>query len=145
MKFTKSMKVAQFFKSMAALGFSYEEADRLRLIEKTLHRWAELECGDGNEYASWAIERNEETDRPFMVRHMYGHGQTQDRVITTRVADREKGALKRLQAIMISHPELVAYQQTDPRDCALYIVKKADLNGLPIGSCYSRGFGVCVD
>ena len=35
-----------------------EQAATLRRAEMTLHRWAELECGDGNDYASWAIERD---------------------------------------------------------------------------------------
>ena len=117
MRFTKKMKVAQFFNSMSALGFSYDEADKLRLIEKTLSRWGELECGDGNEYASWAIERDEETEKPFMIRHIYAHGNGQDRMIRTPIADREKGALKRLNAIMANYPELVSYHQGDPRGC----------------------------
>jgi hypothetical protein len=41
------------------LGFYIEEALALRRIERTLQRWSELECGDGNNYGSWAIERDE--------------------------------------------------------------------------------------
>jgi hypothetical protein len=38
-------------------GFSFEDASALRRISMTLHRWHELECGDSNDYGSWAIER----------------------------------------------------------------------------------------
>lgn len=151
MRYTKAMKTADFFNRMAALGFSYDEANKLRLIEKTLQRWAELECGDSNNYASWAIERDEGTEKPFMIRHVYGQAGrngmigTKDRTIKTPVADREKGALKRLSNIMESHPGLVSYHQTDPRGCALYVLRKSDLNGDSIDSVYTRGFGVCID
>ena len=42
------------------------DARALRRIERTLRRWAELECGDGNDRCSWSIERCEVTGRPFM-------------------------------------------------------------------------------
>ena len=32
-------------------GISREDAFTLRRISMTLHRWHELECGDGNDYA----------------------------------------------------------------------------------------------
>ena len=126
MRFTKAMQRARYYENMARYGISYGDADKLRLIEKTLQRWAELECGDSNEYASWAIERDEKTDKPYMVRQVYGHGQP-DRTIRTPIADREKGALKRLAAIMAQYPDLLYYHQTDPRGCALYILRKSDV------------------
>ena len=37
----------------------------------------------------------------------------------------------------------VAYHQTDPRGCAVYIVRKADIpDGADIGSRYTRGVTV---
>lgn len=60
---------------LRALGFTQQEADALRRISMTLHRWFELECGDSNSYASWAIERDEADDKPYMIRHVYAHGQ----------------------------------------------------------------------
>lgn len=45
------------FNRLLALGFSFEEASTLRRISMTLHRWHEMECGDGNDYASWCIVR----------------------------------------------------------------------------------------
>lgn len=83
------------------LGFTRDEAAALRRISMTLHRWHELECGDGNEYGSWAIERDDNGDGPpYMVHHHYRHGRGPDTVSRTRIADRESGAKKRLAAII---------------------------------------------
>ena len=124
-------------------GISYEHANALRRISMTLSRWGELECGDGNEYGSWAIERDESTEVPYMVHHRYMHGQGKDTVHRTRIADREKGALKRLQAIMSKHPDLLAYHQTDPRGCAVYVLRKDDVPvGSSVDSVYNRGVAV---
>ena len=124
-------------------GISYEHANALRRISMTLSRWGELECGDGNEHGSWAIERDESTEVPYMVHHRYMHGQGKDTVHRTRIADREKGALKRLQAIMSKYPDLLAYHQTDPRGCAVYVLRKDDvLVGSSIDSVYNRGVAV---
>jgi hypothetical protein len=120
------------------MGFTFEDALTLRRIEKTLHRWAELECGDGNDYKSWPIERDEETGRPFMCTYPH-HGNS----YRTAIADREAGALRRLEKIMCQHPELEAYRQSDPRGCALYIVRKSDIPaGESINAFYTRGVGV---
>ena len=124
-------------------GISYEHANALRRISMTLSRWGELECGDGNEHGSWAIERDESTEVPYMVHHRYMHGQGKDTVHRTRIADREKGALKRLQAIVAQYPEFIAYHQTDPRGCAVYLVRKSDVpEGTDIASVYNRGIAV---
>ena len=128
---------------LGKLGIGYDEAQVLRRISMTLSRWGELECGDGNEYGSWAIERDETNEKPYMVRHSYRHGQGKDTVHRTRIADLEKGALKRLQAIMSKHPDLLAYHQTDPRGCAVYVLRKDDVPvGSSIDSVYNRGVAV---
>ena len=145
---------------LQSLGFTAEEAEQLRRISMTLQRWHELECGDGNEYGSWAIERDDNGDGPpFMVRHHYMHGKGKDTVTRTRIADRETGAKKRLAAILgqrNGRPALVngqlkathggkvtAYIQTDPRGAALYIIRPGDVPpGADVESCYSRG--ICV-
>ena len=152
----------ELFSRLEKLGFSYEEARQLRRIEMTLHRWAEQECGDSNDYASWAIERDEATNRPYKV--TYPHNGKSTRY---PIADREAGALKRLKSIMASHPDFVAYHQTDPRGCALYIVRRADLPklsdaeivrmhgasainstasrlGAVLSQYYTRGLAVCA-
>jgi hypothetical protein len=62
----------------------------------------------------------------------------------TPIADREAGALRRLQKIIRRHPELEGYRQSDPRGCALYIVRKSDIPaGESVNSFYTRGVAVC--
>jgi hypothetical protein len=93
-----------------------EDADTLRLAQITLHRWAELECGNGNDHASWAIERDETTDIPYMV--TYPHNSNTSR--RHRIPDRETGALRRVKALC-DRLGVYCYHQTDPRGCALYV------------------------
>lgn len=126
--------------NLTKLGFSVDEAQSLRRISMTLHRWAELECGDGNDHASWCVERDEETDKPFLV--TYPH---QGKSYRRPIADREKGALKRLEKILATHPGWTYHHQTDPRGCALYLIKKDDIpQGSSLCSCYHRGIAVCA-
>ena len=97
---------------------SFDEANTLRRAQLTLHRWAEMECGDSNDYSSWSIERHEETSLPYFCR--YPHTGKSYR---TRIADREAGALRRIAAICKAHG-LHYFHQTDPRGCALYVDRK---------------------
>lgn len=156
---TKAQRTARLFDHAARLGFTYEETDQLRRIEMTLHRWAELECGDSNDHCSWSIERDEQTDKPFLVTHPHQSGAKSYR---RAVADREKGALRRLQAIIAArnarhaHPivvdEVVPYHQTDPRGCALYLLRRTNTAeprtdlapGDDISAVYTRGLAVCI-
>lgn len=128
----------EMIQRLNTLGFSNDEAFSLRRIAMTFHRWDELECGDGNDYLSWAIVRDEETDIPYMEVHPH----TSNDVRRYKVADREKGAQKRLDKIMANHPELVAYHQGDCRGASLYIVRKSDLNGSDIRANYTKGVAI---
>ncbi len=141
-KYTRRMDLCV---RLMRLGFTMEEADKLRRIEKTLHRWAEHECNG-------VIQRHEEDDLP------YYHGVCGER----RIADRERGALKRLEAIVAGvnqrmladaikdgtahltvHP-LWFYHQTDPRGCSVFVGRKSDLRpDQEPESCYSS-VGVAV-
>ncbi len=116
------------------IRLSFDDANTLRRAELTLQRWAEQECGDGNNYSSWAIERDEVTDIPYMVRHHYKHGLGKDSVSRTRIADREAGALRRIKAVC-ERNGLNYYHQTDPRGCALYVSNQpfADFNYSSVG------------
>lgn len=145
---------------LLSLGFTRGEADQLRRISMTLHRWYELECGDSNQYGDWAIERDDNGDgKPFMVRHIYTHdGHGGARTVRTPIADRERGAIRRLQAILHArnyrvlagtpvedeHTVLVRYYlQTDPRGASLYIIRPGDVpDGKDVESYYNRG--ICV-
>lgn len=145
---TQKQKFA-LFSRLAEMGFSYDEAQSLRRIEMTLNRWGELCCGNGNDHGSWSIERDDETGKPFMVRHHYLHGRGKDYSTRTPISDRESGALRRLAIIMAKHPAFVSYHQSDPRGCALYLVSKSDLVGhdgeqLPVDQYYTRGLAVCA-
>lgn len=148
---TKAERTHRFFNRMSELGFSFEEANALRRIEMILHRWFEMECGIDNPMGgTTAIERDETSDKPFLrVMFQPRVGPYVDR--STPCADREKGARKRLAAIMERHPGLWAYVQTDPRGCALYIGRKDDMangagfNPESLHSAYNRGVAVCID
>lgn len=124
--------------SVAALeriGISRDDAYQLRRISMTLHRWHELECGT----ETGAIERHPKTGKPYW----YNPGAQQTHRVRWRVADREAGAKRRLARIMAQYPHLTAYVQTDPRGCALYILRPGDVPaGEDVSSYYSRGVAV---
>ena len=125
--------------TLARLGFDYAEREALLRIERTLARWGELECGNGNNHASWVVERDEATGKPFMVTHPNA-GKSYRRAIP----DREAGALKRLAKLMGARPHLLAYHQGDPRGCCLYVVPADQIKpGESIDSVYTRGVAIC--
>jgi len=147
--------------TLQSAGFSYEDACALRRISMTLHRWHELECGDGNSYGSWAIVRgaffndsargpvfvHDDDGAPFMEHHHYRHGAGKDTVSYTLIADRERGSLKRLAAIMARYPGFESYVQGDPRGCALYVLAPHHLariveSGSTVECSYNRGIAV---
>jgi hypothetical protein len=151
---------------LTAIGIEYRDACELRRISMTLHRWFELECGDGNDHGSWCIVRGRKAKRersssivsayhepqpfqhdddgaPFIEHHHYLHGCGKDYVTHSSLPDREKGARKRLAKIMARYPGFAAYVQTDPRGCALYILRPGDISAdLDVSSCYTRGIAV---
>ena len=98
------------------VSLCFEDANTLRRAQLTLHRWAELECGDGNDYSSWSIERDETTGIPYFCR--YPHDS--NKVHRSRIADREAGALRRV-ADVCKRNGLHFYHQGDPRGNALYV------------------------
>lgn len=137
------------------LGITYDDACALRRISMTLHRWHELECGNSNDHGSWCITRGEkkyplpgfthdDDGKPHIEHHHYAHGRGSDFTSYTPIADRERGAHKRLAKIMAKYPDLVSYIQTDPRGCALYILERADVSeDRPVDQIYnSRGVAV---
>lgn len=124
---------------LMALGFTSQEAESLRRISMTLHRWHERECGDDG----GCIERDETTGKTYWLSAMSGK-----RYATP---DRETGAKKRLKAIVSrvnvqragKVGKLYAYIQCDPRGAALYILRPGDIpEGQSADACYSRG--ICV-
>jgi hypothetical protein len=117
----------------ARLAIPFEAANTLRRAEKVLHRWGEQECGDGNDYASWAIERDETTGKPY--RCWYPHTGAMSR---TPIADREAGALRRVRQVCAAHG-LHYHHQTDPRGRALYVSREA-----MTGTSYTNGVACCA-
>ena len=135
--------------TLTSTGISYEDAVALRRISMTLSRWHELECGDGNDYASWCLVRGhkknklftyDDNGKPYIERHI--HTENKPRYEST--PDREKGALKRLNDIMQHYPDYEAYVQGDPRGAALFILRPGDIKpGQTIDESYSNGIAVC--
>jgi hypothetical protein len=140
----EAMRLERQQDTLHSLGFTTDEADKLRRISMTLRRWHELECGSD----SGCIERDEATQRTYWL-----NATTGKRYPTP---DRETGARKRLAAIIkhrnarriascndLGTEPLSAYIQTDPRGAALYILRPGDIpEGYNVESCYSRG--ICV-
>ena len=137
--------------ALVSLGFTIDEAAALRRISMTLRRWHELECGAD----AGCIERDETTGKPYWV------AQYRDNVRRWPVADRERGALRRLARIVAARNErppamsvvmlpdraapdrLETYIQPDPRGASLYILRPGDVPlGADPASYYTRG--ICV-
>lgn len=115
------------------INLSSEDVNTLRQAEMTLHRWSELECGNGNDYQSWSVERYENTGIPYMC--IYPHDGD---MYKYRTPDREKGALQRITDVCARNG-LYFYHQTDPRGCALYISQE------PIAdNDYTKGMAVAA-
>lgn len=110
------------------ISLTFDQAAALRRAEKALHRWGERECGDG----TGCIERDEATGKPYWL-----NSNTMQRVL---IADREKGALKRV-AKVCKDAGLHFFHQTDPRGCALYISAEE----LTDSNYSTRGVPCCED
>jgi hypothetical protein len=124
-KMSTQKRKFELFARLQSLGFTYEEAVSLRRAEMTLQRW-------GEELCNGTIQRDEKTEKPFRI---YGNYiQANDPRSVHFIADREAGALRRVMAIcgarnarIKEHDCVLPYHQTDPRGCALYLVKRSDL------------------
>lgn len=97
------------------LGVEPHDFEHLLRIQMALHRWSERECNG-------EVETDDESGDAFRVDRGYGM-----KTLRYKVANRERGALKRLAAIMAKYPKLGAYHQSDPRGCALYVYERARL------------------
>lgn len=101
------------------ISMTFEDANTIRRAQLTLHRWAEQECGNSDQWKSWAIERDEVTDLPYMT--VYPHTEAKTR--RYRIPDRERGALRRVAAIC-ARLGIYYYHQTDPRGSALRLSRQ---------------------
>lgn len=128
---SQAESVTRMLNALIDAGIDPADADALRRISMTLHRWHEAECGTGYGY----IERDEETGKTYWVNANTG--------ARLPCYDRETGALKRLAAIMARYPSLGYYIQGDPRGAALYVLRPGDVpEGASVESCYTNGIAV---
>lgn len=100
------------------ISLSFADVNTLRRAELTLTRWSEAECGDSNDFASFSIERDEQTGKPFRV--IYPHTGKRR---SYPIPDREAGALRRVREVC-DRNGLHFYHQGDPRGCALYVSRE---------------------
>ena len=114
-----SKEISNLYRIAERIGIEFDDVCDFRRDSMTLRRWFERECGDSNSYASWAVERDPETDIPYQVMHIY----SRNKAIRTRIPDREKGARKRIAA-RCERLGLKYYIQTDCRGLALYLSRE---------------------
>jgi hypothetical protein len=128
---TKTFETSQVLDRVRSLGVSIDDAMALRRISMALHRWHELECNG-------AIKRAGDVGDGAPFWHS-----TYDGRRICRALDRERGALRRLSVILSRYPDLTPYVQSDPRGCALYLIRPGDVpDGKEVESYYSRGVAV---
>jgi hypothetical protein len=126
------MAIRECIPHLTAIGISYVDALELRKCSIQLHTWFELECG--NDYG--CIERDETTGKAYW---RSSNGTLHKHVL----ADREKGAQKRIAKVMARYPHLQAYVQGDPRGASLYILRPGDVpEGQDVDAYYNRGIAV---
>lgn len=98
----RRQKISECIGRLVNEGFASHDAFALRRASMTLHRWHELECGDGNEYGSWAIARgrkagkefeHDDDGKPFHEWH-YHRGDV--KAVYRAIPDRERGARERI-------------------------------------------------
>ena len=141
------MPIPDGINTLTRAGISMDDAYALRRISMTLHRWHELECGDSDNYKSICLSRGRkdkggafeyaDDGKPYMEYHSnHSNGARY-----TLLADKERGALKRLDAILKRYPQFTAYVQGDPRGASLYILDKST-TPQPYDQFYSRGIAV---
>jgi hypothetical protein len=142
------------------MGIDREDCWASSRIAMTPRRWHELERGDGNDHGSWTVARGKKPAR--YGQHAGGHGahnqfvhddngkpfleyhsNSSNYATYSAIPDRERGARKRLKAIMARYPGFTAYAQGDPRGAAPYVLKPGDIPaGSEIDSRYNRGVAV---
>lgn len=128
-------------RAMETLGFDSHAVDALLKCSRQLSLWAERECGDSNNYASWAIERDEKNDKPYVVTYWHDGRKTR-----RSIPDLERSALNRAWKIIDSAVKgLQLYHQTDPRGCSLYLIRPGDIpEGKGMDCYYTNGIAICI-
>jgi hypothetical protein len=127
-----SKEISNLYRIAERLGIEFDDVYSFRRDSMTLRSWFERECGDSNNYASWAVERDPDTDIPYLVTHPYN-----GKARKARILDREKGARKRIDE-RCKRLNLHYYIQTDCRGLALYLSREP----LTSSDYSSKGIGV---
>lgn len=129
----KTLARDYFRRNMQRLEIAADDSEALLRLERSLHRWHELECGTDR----GGVERDETTSKTYWYDSRTGR--------RAPCRDAETPALKRLVKVMARYPHLGAYVQTDPRGCAIYVYRLEDLKArnAAIETCYSS-IGVAI-
>ena len=128
---TQRERYSRIITTLTDKGFTPQEIDQLLLDSKRLSTWGCHECNG-------VIQRDEKTGVPYWY-------STHDNTKLNRAPDREAGCLRRVKAIVAAHG-LEYYYQTDPRGCAIYVIRPGDVpDGQDVGGYYSRGIAICID
>jgi hypothetical protein len=116
------------------LSIAGEDIRQLLRISQTLSTWGEHECNG-------VLERDEETGKCYWVSDQ---GDDSGKRVRRRTSDRETPAVKRADDIARRYG-MRSFYQTDPRGCAIYLYREADIpKDLGIDNVYaSIGFAVC--
>lgn len=138
----EALRRHMMFDAIQSLGFSQDEAETLRRISLTLHSWSERCCNEdirtgfyrGSEFIDCTNPAECRKHRSTCKTYTFGQGNHGG----YRIPNRETGALRRLDAIMGSHPGISYYYQTDPRGAALYLLRP-DRLAETRERCESRG------
>jgi hypothetical protein len=118
------------YNALDKLGIA-DQIDNLLQIERKLHKWGERECNG-------EIEQDETTGK-WYARTASGNTKW-------RIPNGEAIAIKRLTAIIKKAKRGTRYYyQSDPRGCAVYIIRRGDIPAdANVESCYTRGIAICL-
>jgi hypothetical protein len=131
---SKTLRTLRLAQSLAHFKLSPDDIAKLLRIEKKLRRWHELQCGvDAGHVEEVGGEGSGKWE--FVNRH--GN--------RSPIRDAGKQAEKALDAFTAGNPDWFFHVQTDPRGCALYPLKKSQVESREDGNAvYSRGVAICI-
>lgn len=136
----KTERIAHLYLAMSRARFTVTETSVLLRCSRALHRWAELECGTDAGH----VERDD-SGKPFFVSARSRFVDPKDPRSRRPIPDREASALRKVAGVLKSHPGLTHCHQTDPRGCALHILRPGDVpEGADPSAHYTRGIAVCL-
>lgn len=131
MKSDKVSKYISYYSNTGKLGIDVDDAKSLLGIERKLRHWAEDVCN--------GLVEVDENGVAYRISSSYAE------LNKWKIPNQQTRALKKLDEIMNKYPHLIAYHQTDPRGCSLYIIPKKLLGDKDISAYYSSiGLAVSV-